>query len=219
MSEKVILPFISPTTVCVVGPSQSGKSFFTKRLIENAGAMFTKTPEKILYAYSEYQKMFDDMLHISNLSFHEGLPDREALEKLSENCEHSLVILDDLMSKVVNSEDQLHLFTVTSHHKGISCIYMTQNMYMQGKYAKTIALNSANFVLLRNPRDMRQLITFASQILPGQTRYFTESYLKATKDQRYSYLLVDISPHREDNQFMLRSGIFPGDTCVVYKPS
>jgi len=190
MSEKVLLPFISPTTLCVVRPSQSGKSFFTKRLIENAGAMFTKTPEKILYAYSEYQTMFDDMLDIPNLSFHEGLPDWQTLEQLSENCEHSLVILDDLMSKVVNSEDQLHLFTVTSHHKGLSCIYMTENMYMQGKYAKVIPLNSANFVLFPNTRDIRQLITFASQILPGQTRNFTESYLKATKDNILFYWLI-----------------------------
>lgn len=127
------------------------------------------------------------------------------------------MILDDLVSKIVQSEDLLHLFTVTSHHRNISCVFITQNMYPPGKYAKSISLNCANFVLFQNPRDTRQLITFASQILPGQTKFFMDSYYKSTKE-RYTYLLMDLSSHRHDRQYMLRTGIFPKDTCVVYTP-
>ncbi|CAG2238520.1 unnamed protein product [Mytilus edulis] len=172
-----------------VGPTQCGKSMITKKLVENAGAMFTIPPERILYAYSVHQKMFDEMLNIPNLTFHEGLPDKQCLDELADNTEHCLVILDDLMSKIVKSEEILNLFTITSHHKGISVVYLSQNMYNQGKFAKTIALNSANFVLFRNPRDMRQILTFASQILPGQTKFFLDSFQKAT-EERYSYLLI-----------------------------
>lgn len=217
-NEKTLLPFGSPTTISVVGPTQAGKSVFTKRLIENADSMFTKPPEKILYAYSEYQPLFDDMQGIPNIIFHEGLPDKQKIEEFTQNTKHTLIILDDLISKIVQSEDLLHLFAVTSHHKMASVVLLSQSLYPPGKYAKSISLNCANFVLFRNPRDMRQLITFASQILPGMTKYFMDSYLKATQ-QRYSYLLVDLSPHREDRQFMLRSKIFPDDdTCVVYRP-
>lgn len=80
---EVLLPFISPTTICLSGPTQSGKSVFTKRLIENTDEMFMEPPEKILYAYSEYQKLFDEMQDIPNLVFHEGIPDKERLEELS----------------------------------------------------------------------------------------------------------------------------------------
>lgn len=216
-NDRTMLPFSSPTTICVVGPTQAGKSMFTKRLIENANVMFVEPPEKILYAYSEYQPLFDDMQEQSNLIFHEGLPDKQKIEEFTENGKHSLIILDDLISKIVQSEELLHLFSVTSHHRKASVVLISQSLYPPGKYAKSISLNCANFVLFRNPRDMRQLITFASQILPGMTQYFMDSYLKATKE-RYSYMLADLSPHREDRQYMLRTGIVPGDTCVVYRP-
>lgn len=206
-NEQTLLPFSSPTTIYISGPTEAGKSVFTKRLIENANAMFTKPPEKILYAYSEYQPLFDDM-QASNLIFHEGLPDKQKIEEFTQNTKHSLIVLDDLISKIVNSEELLHLFAV---------ILISQSLYPPGKYAKSISLNCANFVLFRNPRDRRPLTTFASQILPGMTRYFMASFLLATR-RRYSYMLVDLSPHREDDrQYMLRTGIFPGDTCVVYR--
>jgi len=48
------------------GPTQSEKSMFTKRLIENSSAIFTEVPEKFLYAYYEYQNFFDDMQNIPN---------------------------------------------------------------------------------------------------------------------------------------------------------
>ena len=219
MEGKTLLPFISPTTICIVGPTQAGKSMFTKRLLENSTEMFTCPPVKILYAYSEYQKLFDEMQDIFILTFHEGLPDKQKLEEFSQDCKHTVLVLDDLVSKIVQSEELLHLFTVTSHHRNFSSIFISQNLYPPGKYAKSISLNCANFVLFRNQRDTRQIMTFASQLLSGKTRYFMESFFLATK-QRYSYLLVDISPHRQDDSdYMLRTGIFPNDTCVVYRPT
>ena len=77
---EVLLPFISPTTICILGPTQSGKSVFTKRLIKSVKKMFTVPPDKIMYAYSEYQKMFDDMQNIPQLILYEGSPDKDRLE-------------------------------------------------------------------------------------------------------------------------------------------
>lgn len=130
-NKNTVLQFIAPTTVRVVRPTQSGKSVFTKRLIENSQEMFTIPPEKILYAYSEYQKLFDEMEHIRNLTFHEDLPDKQQLEEFSKD-------------------------------KNISCIFISQNLFQPGKYARTISLNCTNFVLFRNPRE-RQIIQFASR--------------------------------------------------------
>ncbi|CAC5359496.1 unnamed protein product [Mytilus coruscus] len=201
MKEKILLPFISPTTICVVGPTQSGKTMFTKKLIENVNEMFTDPPEKILYVYLEYQKLFDEMQTISNLILHEGLPDKQKIDEFTKDTKSSLIILDDVITQVVNCPEKLSLFTVTSHHRGCSLLVISQNLYCPGKYAKSISLNCANFVLFRNSRDMRQLSTFASQILPGMTKYFMDSFSKAINRKKYSYLLVDLSPHREDNSF------------------
>ncbi|VDH94116.1 Hypothetical predicted protein [Mytilus galloprovincialis] len=154
--------------------------------------------------------LMPDDIQSSNLIFHEGLPDKQKIEEFTQDTQHSLIVLDDLISKVVQSEEVLHLFAVTSHHKKASVVLISQSLYPPGKYSKSISLNCANFVLFHNPRDMRQIVTFASQILPGMTRYFLDAFLKITK-QKYAYILIDLSPHREDRQYMLRTGIFPED--------
>lgn len=151
---------------------------FTKRLIENASTMFTETPPEVMYAYSEYQQMFGDMKHIPNVTFHEGLPDKQTIEEFSKNKTHTLLILDDLISKIVQSEELLHLFTVTSHHANISCVLHSQSLYPVGKYSKSISLNIANFVLFRNPRDSRQIVTFASQIFLDKRTFLQIAVLK-----------------------------------------
>jgi len=159
------------------------------------------------------------MNDIPNLTFHEGLPDRQLLEELFKDNDYTLLMLDDLASKIVTSEEILHLFTVMSHHRFITVLYICQNLYQPGRYARTISLNCANFVLFRNPRDTRQIMTFASQLLPGKTRYFMDSYLKATTEI-FSYLLIVISIKKpDDRKYMLRTGIFPGDTCTVFLPA
>lgn len=108
-NEQTLLSFSSPTTIYIAGPTQAGKSVFTKRLIENANVMFTKPPENFLYAYSEYQPLFDDM-QASNVIFHEGLPDKQKIEEFTQNTKHTLIVLDDsciyLQSRVITKWHQ-----------------------------------------------------------------------------------------------------------------
>ena len=157
-----------------------------RRLIENANGMFTVPPRRIVYAYSEYQPLFDVMKRtIPNIIFHQGLPDREDLENHSEGLDHVILVLDDLMLKITQSEDCVQLFTVTSHHRNITVLFLTQNLYPPGKYARSISLNCANVIFFRNERDKKQVLTFASQILPGQTGYFREAYERSTNRERH----------------------------------
>ena len=179
--------------------------------------MFTVPPQRIVYAYSEYQPIFDTMKNtISNIIFHQGLPSREEVEDYSEGMDHVILVLDDLMLKITQSEDCVQLFTVTSHHRNITVIFLTQNLYPPGKYARSISLNCANVVMFQTRRDKKQALCFASQIFPGQTDYFKDAYDKAT-GKRYGYLLVDLSPHT-DKKYQLRTHIFPGEDTVIYLP-
>lgn len=214
---ECLLPFHSPTTILISGCTQSGKTFFTKRLLENANYMFTIPPQKIVYAYSEYQPAFELMKQtIPNIVFHEGVPSSEDVDNYAEGLDHVILVLDDLMLKITHSEECVQLFTVTSHHRKVSVIFLAQNLYPPGKYARCISLNCAYVVLFRNRRDSRQVLTFGSQILPGQTNYFRTAYEKATLEQ-YGYLLVDLSPHSE-KKYQLRTHIFPGEDITVYVP-
>lgn len=110
-----LLPFSTPTTILICGSTQSGKTYFTKLLLQNAKGMFTKPVQKIIYAYSEYQNIFDDMKTANpGIIFHQGLPSKEDIDQYTEDIDHTVLVLDDLMLKIVQSEDCVHLFTVTS---------------------------------------------------------------------------------------------------------
>ena len=214
---KSLLPFSAPTTILICGSTQSGKTHFTKRLLQNADGMFSSPVDKIIYAYSEYQPMFTEMMEdIPRLILHQGLPSREDIEHYTEGVNHTIVVLDDLMLQVAQSQDCVHLFTVTSHHRNVTTVMLSQNLYPPGKYARTISLNCLNVILFKNYRDSRQIITFGSQILPGYVSYFKAAYEAATHPN-FGYLHVCLEP-TQNKEYQLRSSILPGEDMVIYRP-
>ena len=105
------------TFTCIVsGPTDSGKSVLTLKLIEHAQQVITPLPERIMYCYSEYQNVFDNY---SNVELHDGLPDLITFDGKS----RSLLVLDDLMTST--GDRVVDLFTKISHHRNISVVYLT----------------------------------------------------------------------------------------------
>ena len=124
------------------------------------------------------------------------------------------IIVDDLMAEVVKDQRMQYLFTRGSHHRNLTVIYLNQNMFAQGKCARTINLNTHYMILLRNPRDVSQVSILAKQI--GLMRSRPEAY-EDSLSKPYGYLLVDLSPHTEKNH-QLKTSILPGEEMVVYIP-
>jgi hypothetical protein len=196
-----------PFTCIVAGPSGSGKTVFTTRLIENAKILIEPAPERILWCYGVYQTFFND---VKNVEFHEGLPNLEVFD----GRQRTLLILDDLMHETDDRVSQI--FTRVSHHKNVSVLYLTQNLFYGSKQNRTMSLNSHYLVLFKNARDATQISHLAGQMYPGKSKFMIESYRDATSNP-FSYLLVDLKPDTED-RFRLRSNIFPGETPYVYLP-
>lgn len=203
----------------VSGCTGSGKTRFVKRLLDNLGEMYNDTPPvATLYCYGVYQDLYDEMKRsVPNIDFHCGLPDAEMLEELSKDGEHKLVILDDLQHKAVENEEIELMFTQYCHHRHLSCIFMQQNMYMQGKHSRTIALNCWYMVLMENVRDKLQVMNLARQMYPGQSQIMMEAYQDATSIP-WGYLVVDTSPG-VDSKFRLKTHIFPGEEFTTYEPT
>ena len=178
--------------------------------------MFTKPPERIVYAYTEYQPVFHDLLKaVPHVILHQGLPNKEEVEQYFEGVNHTLLVLDDMMLKIGQSEDCVHLFTVTSHHRNISVIFLTQNLYPTGKFSRTISLNCLNVILFRNYRDARQVMTFGSQVLPGKPEFFKAAYEMATL-KNYGYLHVCLEPN-QNREYQMGTHIFPGEDMVIFQ--
>ena len=162
-----------------------------------------------MYCYGVWQPAFDDM----DVAFHENLPTDEEMEQFSDGS-HCMVILDDLMHEVVQSDRVQRLFVRGSHHKNITVVYVNQNLFQQGKCARTINLNCHYLVLFRNPRDFSQIQYLGRQIGLGKT--LVEAYQDCMRE-RYNYLLVDLSPH-SSSKYKLFSHIFPDEDTVAYQP-
>ena len=94
-----LVPFQARSPIMIVGPTGSGKTFWTNKLLKNQ--MFTEPVSSVLYCYGVYQPYYDKM-EIPNLELHEGLPSLDKVQSLNDGKFHVLV-MDDLMEYIVKS--------------------------------------------------------------------------------------------------------------------
>ena len=209
------LKFSTPTSILLAGPTMSGKTTFIKKLLENASEMFSEAPSQILFCYIAQQPALEKIKMLPNVTLHEGLPDRSQITEFGLEKGHKVIVFDDMMKYIVNDVNIQDYVTVASHHNNMTIILLTQNIFAQGQTARTISLNCHYIVLFNNKRDLSQVSRLGSQIMPGKSRYFMDSYEKATS-RKYGYLLIDLSPESE-RKYQLRSRIFPNEAPpIVY---
>ena len=175
-------------------------------------------PTRILYCYGIYQPLFDEMeRNVPNFTSKQGLPSAEELDEFTGDRRHKLIVIDDLMHRVVQDKEMELLFTQGTHHRCVSVILITQNLYPRGKHARTIALNTWYTILMKNLRDVSQVGILGRQLYPGRGKAFLKAYEDAVGSKE-GYLIVDTSPQGDD-RYRLRSRVFPGQDPLVYRLS
>ena len=154
INRKPIVPFQAASPMMVIGLTNFGKMHQVNRLLKND--MFTQPVSSILYCYGVYQDFFSKMQHdpdiLCPIEFNKGLPSIENINALDNGWFH-MIVLDDLMEKIVKSEDMRDLFTMYCHHKNITTIMVSQNPFLKGKHSHMISSNTHIHVLFRNKRD------------------------------------------------------------------
>ena len=80
--------------------------------------------------------------------------------------DNSLIVLDDLMFHDPHIAD---VFTHGSHHRGISVLYRTQNLFPPGELSHSISLNSHYILIFQNPCDSLGITALAKQMFPKHT--------------------------------------------------
>jgi hypothetical protein len=127
----------------------------------------------------------------------------------------TLLILDDLMEQL--DENISMLFTRVSHHRDLSVIFLSQNMFPKNPHARTISLNAHYMVLFKSPRDVNQFAVLARQMYGSKYKIAVEAFEDATSEA-HNYLLIDLKSQTED-RFRLRTKIFPNEQTYVYVDS
>ena len=89
-------------------------------------------------------------------------------------------MFDDLMTEAKCDQRTADLFTKGSHHRNISVVYLTQNLFPQGKACRDIILNTQYMVLFNNPIDRQQVVTLARRIYPSTSAVFIKRFERAT---------------------------------------
>ena len=215
--EMSLVPFQPCSSFIISGGTGSGKTYWTYRFLQNSKDMIQGKPvRKVMYCYGVFQPLFDDMVKtIPNFELHQGLPNSEVIQEFTRDGEHNLIILDDLMHQVTHSPDMVLLFTQGCHHRNLSVIFIVQNIFQSGKYARDIALNTNYIIIFRNLRDASQISHLARQLYPGKSSTFINAYKDCTR-LSYSYIIVDLSPHSDD-KLRLRTHVFPDEYPIIYQ--
>ena len=138
-----------------------------------------------------------------NIRYHKGVPEKIGDAQRQMSC---LVILDDLLN-VVYSEHVCDLFTKGSHHRNISVILITQNLFHQGQYYRDISLNAKHLVQLKTVRDNQQFMHFARQVYTKHSSSLYKAYLDATIRP---YFILDLSQDTND-LLRFRTNVFPDE--------
>ena len=151
--------------------------------------------------------MFSENPHVE---FTEGLPDISQID----GKQRVLLFVHDLLSETNDSVEKI--FTKGSHHRNISVIFLSQNLFYKSKQNRTMSLNTHYFILFKNPRDVTQVSTLARQMYPGKSKFLLEAFNDAT-EMAYGYLLIDLKPDTEE-KYRIRTNVLSDAWQYVYVP-
>lgn len=199
-----MLKLETPFTMMIAGPSGCGKTSFVLKLLP-----FIHGVKKVLWCNAE-----SNAIPLNKFNCDYDVEIMKNVPSNFDNVDNVLIVLDDLMTDAYN-KNVCELFTKGSHHRQISVILITQNIFHQGKFCRDISLNCKYLVVFNNPRDKSQIYPLARQIFPDDVNGFVKVY-KEVASQPYGYLFMDLTQTCND-LFRYRTNIFNTlyETCYV----
>ena len=200
MERREAFTFKTPTSIMIAGPSGCGKIAFTTRLLLDNPELFRTPTNTIRYCYDSWQHGFE-FLKQCGVQFDEGVPDQSLLPKWFP--EDGILIWDDLMNEGGNDKNVFDLFTKDSLHLKITVIYLCQDLFPNGKFAKTISRNAHYIIAFKNPRDQPGLRNLLQQSFPTQFREVLDTFRHVTNERPFAYMCLDLHPASRDDQRIL----------------
>ncbi len=216
---------VCPSRLVISGPTMSGKSSFALKLIQHRAKIYTEDFERIMYALPEdslhlHQKFIDKLREAApNVEIVTGLPDIHEHHLAVEKTSHKLLVIDDMMMRVFQSQNLLELITSTSHHSNISVVLITQSMFLPAKHRLTLVRNCSEKVIFHDKIDQMQLSILSRQVFPSKPNFLHECFdfiYKNTSKKDLKYVLLDASPLSDvPHNAIARTFIFPDDKGLV----
>jgi len=215
------LKFQTPCSICVSGPSQSGKSQWILKLLRNRQLLFNTNFYELYYCIPENLSLspnpiFEEIKQTyPNARLHFGLPDTTKLNLNFDNTP-KLLIIDDLMTEFLSSFQIVKLLSVEVHHCNITTIFTLHNLFAPSKFGRTITRNINYKVLFSNRLDIKEIRNVSLQI-SNQPNFLAESFEFLNKEfpQEPAYIVVDGHIKSKLKKLFVRSQIFPSEDGEV----
>ena len=232
MEEMIDATFRCPFNMLISGPTQSGKTTWISRLLVYAGELLETLPSEVHW-YSPHATPAPGLSSCVQfpIYYHQRLPwatfkrndddddDDDSNGQENDPKPGSIIVIDDFAQETANSRELTSYITKTSHHRDMSIVLLTQNLFHSGKETRTQSLNMHYMVLMRQTRDHKQIRTLGRQLTQTEKEYraFLDAYNDATSHRHFSYLLVSMHP-RDDKRLLLRGTLFPEEApaAAVY---
>ena len=110
-----------PFSMVVSGPSGSGKSVWTKKLL--LSSLIQPSPERIIWCFGQWQPLYDNIRKkIPRIEFVNGIPDHLNDQHYIDVSKRNVLVFDDLMTEAKCDQRIADLFTKGSHHRNISVV-------------------------------------------------------------------------------------------------
>lgn len=203
--------FTTPFTCLVSGPTLSGKTSIVIDIINKSRELIDATFQQIIWCYAEKNSIDTILARLNEeqkrkITFQHGIPD-EFENKFNQPV---LVVLDDLMTESAAARKVSELFTRGSHHRNLSIFLITQNLFNQEKYYRSISLNSKYIIHFKSPRDSMQFNSLARQIgNPALVPVYKELCKKS-----HGYIFLDLS--QEVNHLLRYRSNVLDNYCTVF---
>lgn len=198
--------FIHPFTIMVCGPSSCGKTTFVLKLLDSLPNV-CNISKFCHVVWCHGGGTIPKCPQITRV--HEGVPEVEDMDG-----QPQLYIIDDLMHEAGHSGKVLDLFTKYSHHKNISVILISQNIFHRGPFIRDISLNAKYLVMFKNPRDRSQSGYVFREMYPQNSRVVQTIYNEATAPP-HGYLFIDLCQNTNES-LRLKTDIFNPQYITIY---
>ena len=202
-----------PFSMIVAGPSNSGKTTFVYDILNNCDRVIEKKIDYVLWFYGQTvpsSKFSFDL----DIKFIHGLP--VSFEEYIKPGSNGLIVFDDLMKECANNSMIGEFFTQRCHHENLNVIYLSQNLFSDGKERRTLSKNATYLVVFNTPLDQTISMSLGRKLLPKDIKTFHEIFSDATKTP-HSYLFID--GHQNSSPLLKYRGNICDVVQTVYVPN
>jgi hypothetical protein len=237
LDEDMAYPFHHPARIAIQGMTNSGKSVFITKLIQDLPSLLNVDIAEVFYCHPDIGYVGETRSrHIANMqascaakgiNFTEiGSRLTEFISDLKKNSEPRVVILDDLERRLFHEDIFIDLFDNTSHNFSVTIIFTFHNFFYKGRTVLTLKRAVSDWIIWPtgyDPETMQKVSRnlLGNPLLLEQIVHFLNNTFDHVWDR---YVYIDKTPNRdlrEDERKLvaIRTNLFKdkeGVRTVIY---